>query len=697
MLSDRVREIIGFLLATLISVAATLVLTWPLAENLDQVIIGAGELGGWLWRYDWHFRSLEALMESDLGLFDTWRAFVGLGRYPETGNVLDVLALSYPLQKWFGFPAGYNIKVLLILTLNGTCAYALGRYFSGSIAAALAAAVIAVANPLCLLEVQACGLRQALLWWVLLYPPLLDRALRRRTIETGLVAGACFAIAGAYYWFYGLFAGLFTVVWVIKHAITERDRLDRVGTTRSLISVGVGLILVVLPFILPYALPESGAETSHKNTVNALPEMTFFLSFPSYDTISHAPLRPSTYAENVHASLHRTIGSSWSATYPIDPTLNEGLPLVVALLGLVPALTRRRTWGWLAIWIFFYLGTLGPFLRIGEGDSQNVLVLFDSYVVRMPYAWMFQFIPGMSRMFAPYRLGSFVIVGSVVLVAIGLARMTWRQWIAPFVVAAIVVQPMLRLGRGAINEGDSELKEFRSPFKMNRMTVPDFYKTELDPTVKGGIIELPLDQQQDITCFYQTVHQQKVYKSWASPGSIPPFARQDGTAGVMGEQLRFQARPDVMEGDVPAFFDMLSKSADTADPNVLTTPAFAEWAEAGQYQWIVLHERGFLLVDPARGFYLYESAKLTLSKVLGKPFTEIKEAERGNPANALFGVPLSGELMPWSSQPLKLPREGMPDTYRMAVFKLNLSWSNDAGSEVVPSDPPDAGGDPAAP
>jgi hypothetical protein len=256
------------------------------------------------------------------------------------------------------------------------------------------------------------------------------------------------------------------------------------------------------------------------------------------------------------------------------------------------------------------------------------------------------------------------------------------------VAALVVIQPMLRLGRGAVNEGDADLEEVRSPFKMNRITVPEFYRS-LDPAQLGGIIEIPLDQQQDITCFYQTVHQQKVFKSWASPGSIPPFARMEDSAGAIGAQLRFQAEPDTMEGDIPTLWTQLSSSPDTVNLTPLTTPAFAEWAAKGQYQWVILHERGYLLVDPARGFFLYETAKAELGKVIGAPIMEIEEARRGDPANALFGVPTSGELMPWSSQPLRLPKEGMPESYRMAVFKLavDFSGSNDAGSEAVPTDP----------
>ena len=666
------REILGFLAAVFISLTAVLLLTWPMALHMDEAILGAGELGGWLWRYDWHFRSLDAILSDDIGPLDTWRAFVGLGRYPETGNVLDVLAFSYPLQAWFGLPLGYNLKVFLILTVNGAAAYALGRYFSGSISAALAASVIAVVNPLCLLEVQACGLRQAVLWWVLLYPALLDRALRRRSLGSGMLAGACLALCGAFYWFYGLFAAMFSVIWFIKHLLVERERLDRPGTLRTILGAGLGLMLAVSPFILPYAAPESDPQAAHKTSSNALPELTFFLPFPAYDTIAKAPLRPDTYAENVLASLNRTIGSSWSASYIFDPRLNEGLPLVVLFFGLIPALRRRRAWGWLAVWFIFYLGTLGPFLRIGQGDNYSVLRVMDDYVVRMPYTWMFHFIPGMARMFAPYRLAAFVIVASTALVAIGVARLRWRSLIAPLVIAATVVQPMLRLGRGAINEMDTDLKEFRSPFKMNRMEIPEFYRS-LDPAAYTGIIELPLEQQQDILCYYQTVHQQKVYRSWASPGSLPPSLRSPGSGGEAGKHMRYQARPDLVDGSIPALWQDLSTRANDADVSLLSTPELQTWTEDGRYQWVVLHERGYLLVDSTRGFFLYQSARDLLTRVWGPP-VETLEAARADPANVPFGLPITGELIPWSSQPLKLPREGMPDSYRMAVFKMPVEF-----------------------
>ena len=663
--SPRTRnEALGLLGAFLVSILATIVMTWPMIRYYDVIVMGGGELGGWLWRYDWHFRSLDGIMLADASPGRLWREFVSLGRHPETGNILDVLTLSYPLQKLIGFPGSYNLKILIILVLNGVSAYALGRYFSGSIAASLAAATIAIANPLCIQEIQASGLRQAILWWVLLYPALLDRALRRRTLPAGIVAGICFGIAGAFYWFYGLFTFIFTLVWMVKHGTSERLRGNLGGLLRAMVGVGVGVVLSAGPFILPYALPGEGG-----GAASQLPEMSFFVPFPRYDTIAHAALRPQTYAENVLASIHRTIGSSWSATYAFNPTLNEALPAIVLLFGVLPALWRRRSWGWLGIWAFFYLGTLGPFLRLGTGDAENVTRVFDDYVIRLPYAWMFQFIPGMSRMFAPYRLGSYVVVASVALVAVGVSRFRWRVWLAPIVITATVLQPMLRMGRGSVNEGGTDQQELRSPIKINRIVVPDYY-LNFDNTELTGIIEVPVDQQQDLLYYYQVAHGQKVYKSWASPAAVPPLLRAEGAGGEYGERLRFQARGDVVTGRVPDMLQQLSRTPDTADLSLMSTPDFTSWAAQNRYQRLIIHERGYYLVDSMRGPMLYQLAVEGVTAALGVTPQTMEELRQGDPANPVLGVPIVGDLVPWSSQPADLAPERAPAAYRMAVFLL---------------------------
>ena len=85
------RVALEVLLAVVVFTALAVLMTWPAAAHLDEVIVGGGELGGWLWRQWWHFEEVAALGTADQGIFATLSALGGLGRFPETGNILDLL------------------------------------------------------------------------------------------------------------------------------------------------------------------------------------------------------------------------------------------------------------------------------------------------------------------------------------------------------------------------------------------------------------------------------------------------------------------------------------------------------------------------------------------------------------------------------------------------------------------------------
>ena len=368
------------ILAAGVSLVAAASLTWPSVLHLDEVIIGSGELGGWLWRYWWHFMEVDALAASDLGLLEKITLFFSLGRYPETGNILDVLLLSYPLQQFLDLPTHYNAKVFLILVGDGMLGYLLARTLTPSRTAAMAAATVAVINPINMQDLYGSGLRQVTLWWVLLLPVLLMRVERSQRVMHGVAVGVCFALCAGFYWFYGLFAAMFLLIWGIHYAWRRRGTLQWRRVARWMLPMVVAAVAGVLLFFVPYMQAPGGAATG-AGAASALPELSFFLRFPDYDVIKDVPLRPATYSENVLSSLNRTIRSSWSLDYPVNPTYFRALSVVVFLFGVLPALLgrgklREQQRFWLLVWVVFFLGTLGPFLKIGGGqDSSEVLVL----------------------------------------------------------------------------------------------------------------------------------------------------------------------------------------------------------------------------------------------------------------------------------------------------------------------------------
>jgi len=649
--------------------ALAIALTWPAAPNLWDVLVGGGELGGWRWRQWWHFQEVEALAASALGPIDRVAALLSLGRYPETGNILDILLLSYPLDGWLGFPADHNAKVLAILTGNGICAYALARTFTDSRLAAAAAGTLALFNPLVIQDINKTGLRQVLLWWLLLFPITVQRAQRTCAPRDGLMVGACFTAVAAFYWFYGLFAAM--VGAIIVGAWLLRERPPAALALRWLGPAALVAVLGSLVFVSPYLSSGGGGSGGG---LPRLPELTFGLAFPSYDTIAAAPLRPSSYQENILSSLHRTIDSSWAADYVVNPGHGVlALPVAAFFLGVLPATFLRKARAWLVVWWLFFLGTLGPFLKIGAQQDTSEVITLGAYVVRLPYALMFQVIPGMSRMFAPYRLAGVVVVASVVLLAISLdAFRGWRRTLAlTAALLTIPVQLFYRFDLGPVAEGSAGPAMWRIPTQLGAFRLPEWY-AELDPEGWEGLIELPLEQQQDILCAYQSFHRRKVYRSWASNSALPPSLRVEG-GGPTGERLRWLARPEPAPDDAEAFLLELSRAPLDTDPAALEDAALEALVERGDYRWLVIHERGYYLVDPEQGGTLYRHALRLMTERLDLQPRQLAEHESFEWPGKTRHFPVGPAWVPWASREVHLPTPQLPSRFFMAVFDLH-AW-----------------------
>ncbi|MCB9744628.1 MAG: hypothetical protein H6741_01090 [Alphaproteobacteria bacterium] len=654
------------------------VMTWPAILHVDEVIIGGGELGGWLWRYWWHFMEMEALGDGQLGFFERILTFLSLGRYPETGNILDVLLLSYPLQAVFGLPAHYNLKIFILLMGNGLCGYALGRSLTRHRSAALAAGLMAVVNPLTIQDIHGSGLRQVMLWWVLLFPVALFRAEDQQTPRAGVLAGVLLGLCGAFYWFYGLFAGILFGMWLLR-LLWVRRAMPMIGQlVRWVGPLLVATAAVGGTFALPYILGEGSGTTVGQG--GQLPELSFFLPFPEYDVIRDVPLRPSNYEENVLSSLNRTIMSSWSADYLFNPGHPRALPIGVLLFGVLPALLMRpgpQTRGrfWILVFAVFYLGTLGPFLKLGgDLDNAEVLILADSYVVRMPWTWMFRWIPGMSRMFGPYRMGALVVVAAVALMAIGLSRLPGGAWTRRLAALAVMASTLLQITYrweiGPVPEGAMAPTMWRPPLKVSALFVPDYYGENLDPDVLAGVIELPLEQQQDLLYFYQLNHKHKVYKGWATPPAVPPAFREEGRGGKAGARMRYLAAQDRYGAATGELLMALSRQPTEVDLDKLSMQDLSELLVSGGYTKLLIHERGYFLVDPQNGATLYRDVVRRLEAKLGLPAEEVQEiAWMDYPGNQ-YEVPDGPVYIPWSSNEVPLPDQDMPKRYFMSIFDL---------------------------
>ncbi len=439
----------------------------------------------------------------------------------------------------------------------------------------------------------------------------------------------------------------------------------------------VAAIIAAL-FFIPYMSAPGG---SRAGSGAALPELSFFLPFPDYDVIKSAPLRPSTYAENVLSSLNRTILSSWSPDYIINPGHPRPLPVFVFFAGILPAIWRFRKSPvarfWLVTFTVFYLGTLGPYMKApGSSDTTTVITIWGDIVIRLPFVIMFQWVPGMSRMFAPYRLGAFVVVAAVVLVALGVALIrdsdrfgAWpRRVVATLIVIGTLLVTNYRWEIGPVPDDAIAPSRWRAPLKVSVMQVPEFYQN-LDREEDAGLIELPLEQQQDLIYYYQITHNWKVYRSWATPPAIPPLFRFEG-GGDAGDRMRYLARPDSIGAQGGDLLLRLSKNPQEVSLDEVDDTELAHLFLGGNYRYLIVHERGYFLMDPMQGQVVYADVVHRLESRLGIEATiDVEHQWFDYPGNE-YKVPGGPVYLPWTSQQVALPDRERPSQYFMAIFDL---------------------------
>jgi hypothetical protein len=368
------------------------------------------------------------------------------------------------------------------------------------------------------------------------------------------------------------------------------------------------------------------------------------------------------------------------------------------LVGVLPALIRRKEGFWLFVFGLFYLGSLGPFLKTSTlKDASEVLTLGDHWVVRLPYAFMFRWIPGMSRLFAPYRMAAMVVVAAVALMASGLGsipalsrRARWGAWaLCVAIMGVTLVQKLYRFEVQEVPEGAFQPSRWRAPIKVSRVDVPAFYHG-LDPGRLEGIVELPLGREQDLLCYYQVVHWHKVFRSWATSGSLPPTLAREG-GGAIGERLRYLVRQLPSSFPGTEVLDRLSASpgkvpVEDIDPRSLGILAFA-----GSFRYLIVHERGYYLIHPYQGPVLYRDAVERISAGLGiRPTEEVEHAWVDYPGNQ-YTVPDGPVYIPWSAEEIALPDQEMPRRLYMSIFDLSPLWTlaEEAGRQEAeaPSSP----------
>jgi hypothetical protein len=483
------------LLATAGFAALALYLTDPLRTVLTQAWAGGGELEEWIWNY-WFFKKLiaEHFQNEPHPWLMTGKLLMRLtDSFTDIGNYLDLLIFSIPLEARLGAPEYYNIKVLLVLVLNGLGGFFLFRHLAGEPWAAFFGGAALAFNSYTAEMINAARIREAFIAPIPLFVLFLLKTLDERDFRNPLMAGVFLGLSAAVYWFYGIFLFYFIVVFLIVRLI---GRTLTKGAFARLAVIGLTAFVIVLPFGADYLKPFVTKEFRPHRRLFIPPN-----PLPSYREITaDVPGRNDYNINNFRIMLK----DSRTADFPVHVDSHHRIYAILLILALA-LVWRKCAWPWLASAIVFYMLTLGPYLKMGFPES----FVFGpgGEPIQLPYAMAYTWTPVMPRLYHPNRAMVFLFLGLAALFCINWAFIRERLRISMIVNIIII---------GAITAGLAlHLRQSgQFPTAISNLHIPAYYRS-LAVSGGGNIVEAPWQPSKDNDwMLYQTVHGRRIL--WGS-------------------------------------------------------------------------------------------------------------------------------------------------------------------------------------
>lgn len=420
------RRLARHLPAVAIFVLASIVLTWPLARQMNDTLISWGDpvFQSWTIAWNWHALTTDPFNIFNANIFYPWRNTLAYSDhlFGQTLTVLPVIALTGN-----GMLAN-NMALLLAFVLSAFTMYLLVYDMTGNRAAGILAGLLYAFGPSRMAHVEhlhlisaqwlplvLLGLRRVmreerfsaarptsaaarLPGWGQWAQPLADRAHTVNGKRWYLLLGGALLMqgfSGVYYFYFTLV--LLLVAGGVYLALAISD-YDWDALQRMLLAAAACILagVLLLPALLPYLRVHNdlGIERSAA-------EVTFW----SADTSDYIAVWPRNRLYNATFDEHFR---------HIERALFPGLFVVaLGLVGLAHRRAGRDRWVLLAIVLSSFVLSLGL--------SKE----FAGRVWTMPYQLLYDWLPGFRAIRVPARFGLLALVGLAGLAGLGVDYL-WR-------------------------------------------------------------------------------------------------------------------------------------------------------------------------------------------------------------------------------------------------------------------------------
>ncbi len=403
-------------LAALIAyILLTIVFTWPLLPNLSTHVIGAGTLPGDNYEYVWKMwwvphaifeRGTSPFFHPDVAYPDGYPLAYGEITPSHT-------FLLMPLTLLFGATVAYNLAIMLSAVLTGWFTYILawrrlrdivpdspqiiftGAFFAGTALAFCVYRAQRIAGHLPLIDTH----------WLVLAILAFDLWLETRRLTAALLIGLAISLAALSSWYYGFMLALLLPVYLIAYIGSPRNWRGLLADKRTwlaLLAVGVVVILVAGPFLLPYL------RVSAEGAADIPIEDVRFWSASPLDYILPNPRQP-LWSNAIQSIAWPVPG----VEMPYEFMLSLGWASL--FLGIIGWRQMRgaewRATKWLLVAAFIL--SLGPYLTIGRLPTP----------LPLPVLWLRDWLPFAGGLRSWGRFALMVMLGFALLAGAGLVNL----------------------------------------------------------------------------------------------------------------------------------------------------------------------------------------------------------------------------------------------------------------------------------
>jgi len=619
-----------------------LALTWPLAGGFSSRllgIMGIEDLQQTLW-LGWWWHTFNGVLVKDLlagGAGATFEeslrilvwSFFSFPLYVPMGNFFDFF-LNAPLQALAGNPLYFNLKGWLLLITNGWGGYLLCLYLTRRRAAAFLGGALIGFNPHTIQQLALGRSENAWILWMPLFVLYLLRTLREERLAPGAAAGLFLALAAITYYFHGMFLLMFLLLALTGVLIRDGAR----KLARLLPALGL-MLVVFWALAFPFGAPYLVRVLQHREIPGVV-----------------RPGNPPPTQQGISEDLNQRIREACSLEYPLVGCVRNNIPLVATLLAVIPLLwQKRRPWLWVVTALFFYLLSLGPYLKY-----HGQVISLAGHFIPLPYLAAYRIIPWFDKLIWPSRSLIMVVIALGVLAAINFSRLLDRSeqpdedesqatregdesWAAQGKGKSWATQGKSKTWAAGVGHwtgiiigmvlvvcflGEMRIKH-QVPIPLTPLLPPAIYTTII-PTAPGRIIELPpnhsdgqnfyLDEDLKMVNYYQTLHHQVVL--WGQANGFP--FPTGPTPHPVENRIHWRSAPAeaATSNSFLGYLISLGKEKSTY------TRTDLDMVRRAGYKYIIIHERfcahpGSYQPRPQEGAVRYEAMVDELSRSLGPP------------------------------------------------------------------------------